>query len=179
MNVTVYLSSKSGVNKAFEQAVVDFGNAIGGNGWNLVYGGSNAGQMHKLAEAAKSSGARITGIIPEVFRKLSDSLADEMIYTQNLSERKAKLYELGDVYVALPGGIGTLDEIMSTLAEMTVNKNFSKKIILVNIDGIFDDLMSILDKFVNTKLADPRAVGCVISCETVEETIKIINTINI
>lgn len=127
MNITVYLSSKTDIRDDFRDAVSALGAGIGEMKARLIYGGSNAGQMHVLAETAKRSGATVTGIIPEVFRRLADPIADEMIYTLDLNERKARMTELGQVFVALPGGIGTLDEVMTTLASMTVASDFSKK----------------------------------------------------
>ena len=121
MNVTVYLSSKTGVAQEYSQAVEEVARGIAEAGAQLVYGGSNAGQMHLLAAEAKRAGARVVGIIPEVFRSLADPLADEMIYTRDLAARKNLLFAMADVIVALPGGIGTLDEVMSALAEMTIS----------------------------------------------------------
>ena len=116
MNITVYLSSKSDLSDNFTNAVSAIGKGIGEMNARLIYGGSNAGQMHILAATAKQHGATVTGVIPEVFRQLSDPVVDEMIYTLDLSERKARMIELGQIFVALPGGIGTIDEVMSTLA---------------------------------------------------------------
>ncbi len=172
MNVTVYLSSRSEIDKAFNRATIELAHGLGAIGATLVYGGSNAGQMHTLAYEAKTAGAKIIGIIPEVFRNLADPLADKMIYTKNLGERKTKLRELGDVYVALPGGIGTADEVMSTLADMTVNRDFSKKILLVNINGIFNPLIQQLKTFAELNLASPEAVNVTEAVATAEECIK-------
>lgn len=177
MNITVYLSSKSDLDEAFCRAVEALGKGIGEMGARLIYGGSNAGQMHVLAECAKKAGATVTGIIPEVFRQLADPVADEMIYTLDLNERKSRLIALGQVYVALPGGIGTVDEVMSTLADMTVNKKFDKKILLVNINGVFDPLVAQLEKFVALNLADARAVAMIVPVESVEECMEVIKTL--
>lgn len=177
MNVTVYLSSKTDIAPEFAEATASLAHGLGEMGATLVYGGSNAGQMHRLASVAKQSGAKVVGIIPEVFRRLADPVADEIIYTANLSERKQRLYEMGDVFVALPGGIGTLDEVMSTLAEMTVNRNFGKRIILVNVNGIFDHLMDQLDCFQRLKLADSRAIATVISVDSAEECLSMLKNL--
>ena len=94
MNITVYLSSKSDLSDNFTNAVSAIGKGIGEMNARLIYGGSNAGQMHILAATAKQHGATVTGVIPEVFRQLSDPIVDEMIYTLDLSERKARMIEL-------------------------------------------------------------------------------------
>ena len=172
MNITVYLSSKTDVNPRFTEAVRTIGRGIGEMGARLVYGGSNAGQMHILAEEAKAAGAMVTGVIPEVFRSLSDPLADQVIYTLDLAERKAKLYALGAVYVALPGGIGTLDEVMSVLAEMTISKKYTKKIYLVNIDGIYDPFINQMQAFASANLADSKAIECLVPVASAEECLN-------
>ena len=76
MNITVYLSSKTNVSPSFTEAVVTLATGIGEMGAHLIYGGSNAWQMHILAETAKAAGATVTGVIPEVFRQLSDPVVD-------------------------------------------------------------------------------------------------------
>ena len=178
MNITVYLSSKSDINPAFEAAVEALGKGIGEMKARLVYGGSNAGQMHRLAVTAKEHGATVTGIIPEVFRNNSDPIVDEMIYTLDLSERKARMIELGQVFVALPGGIGTVDEVMSTLAVLTVNRMRGRKIILVNVDGVFQKLYELLQQFVEIHLAAPEALAMVELVDTAEAALEAIKNLN-
>ena len=175
MNITVYLSSKSDLSDNFTNAVSAIGKGIGEMNARLIYGGSNAGQMHILAATAKQHGATVTGVIPEVFRQLSDPVVDEMIYTLDLSERKARMIELGQIFVALPGGIGTIDEVMSTLA---VSRNFSKRILLVNVDGVFDQLYNQLQSLVEQRLAAPEAVALVELVGSAEEAIEKLQQLN-
>jgi len=177
MNITVYLSSKTEINPDYSDAVVELGEGIGRMGARLVYGGSNAGQMHLLATTAKAAGATVTGVIPEVFRPLADPVADEMIYTLDLSERKSKLISMGNVYVALPGGIGTLDEIAGTLAELTVRRITDKRIILVNVNGLFDPLLAQLRLFVEQRLAGAQNVAQVIAVDSAKECLELIENL--
>lgn len=177
MNVTVYLSSRADIDERFRNAVSVLGQGIGEMKARLIYGGSDAGQMHVLAETAKRNGATITGIIPEIFRRLADPIADEMVYTLDLSERKTRMFELGQVFVALPGGIGTLDEVMSTLAFMTVHANFSRKIILVNIDGFFDPLLSQLRKFLELRFASAEAIENVTAVASAEACVELLKSL--
>lgn len=179
MNITVYLSSKTNLNATFEEAVKTLGRGIGERRARLVYGGSNAGQMHVLAATAKANGATVTGVIPEVFRQLSDPVVDEMLYTIDLAERKARMIELGQVFVALPGGIGTVDEVMSTLAVLTVNKITKKSIILVNVEGVFDSLYQQLQAFVGLGLAEKRAVDLVKIAGSAEEALEMIDQLKL
>lgn len=179
MNITVYLSSKTDVSPSFTEAVVTLATGIGEMGAHLIYGGSNAGQMHILAETAKASGATVTGVIPEVFRQLSDPVVDEMIYTLDLAERKMKMMEAAQVFVALPGGIGTIDEVMTTLAAMTISRNFSKRIILVNVDGVFSPLIEQLKLLQDLHLASDDAVATVIVADDASQALDIIKSLNI
>ena len=178
MNITVYLSSKSDLSDNFTRAVETLGRGIGEMRARLIYGGSNAGQMHILAATAKQNGATVTGVIPEVFRQLSDSVVDEMIYTLDLSERKARMIEMGQIYVALPGGIGTIDEVMSTLAALTVGRNYSKRILLVNVDGVFNQLYNQLQSLVEQRLAAAEAVALVDLVESAEEAVEKLQQLN-
>lgn len=178
MNITVYLSSKTNIDPDFSKAVEDLGKGIGAMKARLIYGGSNAGQMHLLATTAKAAGATVTGIIPETFRHIADPVVDEMIYTLDLNERKNKLIALGQIYVALPGGIGTLDEVMATLAEMTIARKYTKPIILINVKGLFNPFIEQLKKFTELNLADPEAVNVVKVVNTADECINLIKTIN-
>ena len=179
MNVTVYLSSKTGLAREYSQAVVEVARGIAAAGAQLVYGGSNAGQMHVLAAEAKLAGARVVGIIPEVFRTLADPVADEMIYVRDLAERKNRLFAMADVIVALPGGIGTLDEVMSALAEMTVSRCCNKRILLVNVGGLYDPLLCQLQRFVDLGLAVAEAVQCVVGVGSARECVDYIKTLKI
>ena len=177
MNITVYLSSKTDVSPSFTEAVVTLATGIGEMGAHLIYGGSNAGQMHILAETAKAAGATVTGVIPEVFRQLSDPVVDEMIYTLDLAERKMKMMEAAQVF--LPGGIGTIDEVMTTLAAMTISRNFSKRIILVNVDGVFSPLIEQLKLLQDLHLASDDAVATVIVADNASQALDIIKSLNI
>ena len=161
MNITVYLSSKSDLSDNFTNAVSAIGKGIGEMNARLIYGGSNAGQMHILAATAKQHGATVTGVIPEVFRQLSDPVVDEMIYTLDLSERKARMIE-----------------VMSTLASLTVSRNFSKRILLVNVDGVFDQLYNQLQSLVEQRLAAPEAVALVELVGSAEEAIEKLQQLN-
>ena len=165
MNVTVYLSSKTGVAQEYSQAVEEVARGIAEAGAQLVYGGSNAGQMHLLAAEAKRAGARVVGIIPEVFR--------------SLAARKNLLFAMADVIVALPGGIGTLDEVMSALAEMTVNRCYNKRIVLVNVGGLYDPLLCLLQRFAELGLAAAEAVQTVVGVGSARECVDYLKTLKI
>ena len=138
MNIVVYCSSMEGLEEKYQQLATALGTWIGQQGHTLLYGGSNAGLMHVTAAAVHAAGGHIVGVIPEMFRHRIDPLCDEVVYTANLGDRKQHMIEHGDVFIVLPGGIGTLDEWMSTLAVMTIGNDDPRPIIVANLDGLYD-----------------------------------------
>lgn len=120
--VAVYCSSRGDLDKDVVDGARLIASAIGSAGAELVYGGVNAGLMHEVAHAAKEGGARVCGVVPEVFRHRADSLCDETVPASDLNERKGVMIEMADVFVVLPGGIGTIDEWISTLSHIMVRE---------------------------------------------------------
>ncbi len=139
MKIAVYCSSQAGLPQPYEDVARATGKWIGENGHTLVYGGVNAGLMHTVAQATHDAGGHVTGVIPERFAHRADPVVDTVIATTDLSDRKMKMMDLADVFVVLPGGIGTIDEWISTLSQIIVNGDNDKRgIVAVNIDHIFD-----------------------------------------
>ena len=138
MKIVVYCSSMEGLEEKYQLLARDLGTWIGQQGHTLLYGGSNAGLMHITAAAVHAAGGHVVGVIPEMFRHRIDPLCDEVVYTANLGDRKQYMIEHGDVFIILPGGIGTLDEWMSTLAVMTIGNDDPRPIIVANLDGLYD-----------------------------------------
>ena len=138
MKFVVYCSSQEGLDEKYQQLATQLGAWIGQHGHTLLYGGSNAGLMHVTAAAVHEAGGQVIGVIPEMFRHRIDPVCDEVVYTANLGDRKQYMIEHGDVFVVMPGGIGTLDEWMSTLAVMTIGNDDPRPIIVADIDGLYD-----------------------------------------
>ena len=113
MNITVYLGASAGNDPAFLPAVQELGNWIGANGHALVYGGSKSGLMGALADSVLEAGGHVTGVEPSFFieAEFQHDGIDDLIVTSDMAERKAKMIELGDAFIAFPGGTGTLEEI--------------------------------------------------------------------
>lgn len=145
MKVAVYCSSRADLGAVYENIADCLGKWIGRNGCELVYGGVNAGLMHSVALSSHNAGAKIIGIVPEIFRHRTDELCDEIILSSDLNDRKAKMIDLADVFVVLPGGIGTIDEWISTLSHIIVmqskDPDYNKPILVVNTGGMYDDLV--------------------------------------
>ena len=158
-NIGVFLSSRSDVSAAYHEAARQVGQWIGETRRTLLYGGSKLGLMEVLARTAKEAGARVFGIVPQfvVDRNNVSELLDVEIRTAGLSDRKTVIIDRSDVLVALPGGVGTLDEVFTLLAGRTANET-NKRVILYDVDGCWQPLIDLLDRLVEAGLysADER-----------------------
>lgn len=158
-NIGVFLSSHNDVPAAYHEAARQVGQWIGETHRTLLYGGSSMGLMEVLARAAKEAGARVFGIVPQfvVDRNHVSETLDVEIRTAALSDRKTVIIDRSDVLVALPGGVGTLDEVFTLLACRTANETH-KRVILYDVDGCWQPLIALLDRLVEAGLysADER-----------------------
>ncbi|HWY24204.1 MAG TPA: TIGR00730 family Rossman fold protein [Nevskia sp.] len=144
-SVAVYCGSASGANPAFGRAATALGHQLAEAGCTLVYGGSNAGLMGMVADAALAAGGRVIGVIPDGLfeREVAHLGLTELHVVRSMHERKALMNELAEGFVALPGGIGTLDELveMYTWNQLGIHR---KPCALLNIDGYYDSLLAFL-----------------------------------
>ena len=144
--ICVYCGSGPGTDPAFVQAARDFGKALADNGIGLVYGGGNVGIMGELANAVLAHNGQVTGIIPDflVAREHAKRGAHGLIVTRDMHERKRKMFELADAFVALPGGVGTLEEIVEQMTWAQLGRH-KKPILLASIEGFWQPLCALLD----------------------------------
>ena len=144
--ICVYCGSGPGTDPAFVDAARAFGAILAKNGIGLVYGGGHVGMMGELAEAVLAHGGEVTGIIPEflVAREHAIKGAHGLIVTRDMHERKRKMFELADAFVALPGGVGTLEEIVEQMTWAQLGRH-KKPILLANIEGFWQPLCALLD----------------------------------
>ena len=177
MNIVVYCSSKEGLDEKYQQLAQELGRWIGAHGHTLLYGGSNAGLMHVTASAVHEAGGHVTGVIPEMFRHRIDPLCDEVVYTANLGDRKQYMIEHGDVFIVMPGGIGTLDEWMSTLAVMTIGNDDPRPVIAANIDGLYDATIRQLTDMTRTPFARGKNLARTLVATTASELLKTLDTL--
>ncbi|MCM1320158.1 MAG: LOG family protein [Muribaculaceae bacterium] len=144
--VAIYCSSQEGLPKEIEDGARLIASAIGKCNGVLVYGGVNAGLMHTVAAAAKDSGAQVTGVVPQVFEHRADPLCDQVLLTEDLNHRKSKMIEMADIFVVLPGGIGTIDEWVSTLSHIMVQERVDpsadKPIMVWNAGDMYSGMVS-------------------------------------
>ena len=145
MNIAVYLGSGEGKREVFRQAAQELGAWIGRNKHTLIYGGSDMGLMGVLANAVLAKQGKVIGVEPRFFveKEIQHSGISELIVTETMSERKQKMIELADAFVAFPGGIGTLEEIAEV---MTLSKlgRLAKPFCFLNIDGYYEPFRGFL-----------------------------------
>jgi uncharacterized protein (TIGR00730 family) len=144
--ICVYCGSSPGNDPAFAAAAEELGRALAEAGIGLVYGGGAIGLMGAVSRSVLNHGGEVLGIIPEFLMKREHALreAHELIITANMHERKQKMFDAADAFVALPGGIGTLEELVEQLTWAQLGQH-KKPILLANINGFWDPLNSLLD----------------------------------
>lgn len=144
--ICVYCGSSPGNDPVFAEAARAFGSALADNGIQLVFGGGAVGIMGAIAKAVRDGGGTVTGIIPEflVAREHAMRGADNLIVTRDMHERKRKMFEMADAFVALPGGIGTLEELVEQITWVQLGRH-RKPILLANIKGFWNPLCALID----------------------------------
>jgi uncharacterized protein (TIGR00730 family) len=144
--ICVYCGSGPGTDPAFVEAARAFGAILAKNGIGLVYGGGAVGMMGELALSVLHHGGKVTGIIPEflVAREHAIKGAYGLIVTRDLHERKRKMFELADAFVALPGGVGTLEELVEQLTWVQLGRH-RKPVLIANIEKFWEPLCALLD----------------------------------
>src|ERR1700739_4078476 len=143
--VCVYCGSGPGTDPRFVEAAIAFGKALAENGIRLVYGGGSIGLMGAVATSVLDHGGTVTGIIPDFLTIRENALkrVQEMIVTPDMHERKRLMFERSDAFVALPGGIGTLEELVEQMTWQQLGRH-SKPVLLANIDGFWEPLLALL-----------------------------------
>ena len=143
--VCVYCGSNAGSEPAFGEAAAQFGKILAENDVRLVYGGGSVGLMGMLADAVLAHGGKATGIIPEFLtqRERPRRLGQELIITRDMHDRKRTMFDRADAFVALPGGIGTLEELVEQLTWAQLGRH-SKPILIANINGYWDPLLTLV-----------------------------------
>ena len=149
MNITVYLGANAGNDPALAAAVRELGSWIGANGHRLVYVGSRSGLMGQLAQSALDAGGTVTGVEPQFFvqQELQHDGLTELIVTKDMTERKTKMIELGDAFIAFPGGTGTLEEIAEVMSRVSLGQ-LDAPCILYDLNGYYDSLKALLNHMI-------------------------------
>ncbi len=146
MNIAVFCSANNNIDPDYFRAAEELGQWIGENGHTLVYGGGNSGLMECIGKAVHEAGGRTIGVIPRIMeegRRMSDYV-DIEIPCEDLSDRKTIMMERSDEFYALPGGIGTIDEVFTVAAAATIGYH-RKKVTLLNVKGFWDSMIALLN----------------------------------
>lgn len=147
MNITVYCGSHAGASEEYLQAARELGTWIGEHGHTLVYGGSSVGLMGAVSRAVLDAGGQAIGVEPRFFIDAGVAQHDltELYVVETMAARKAKMIELGQVFVALPGGVGTLEEIAEIMSRIRLNLSASPCFFL-SLDGFYRPIQALLDE---------------------------------
>ncbi len=154
--VCVYCGSSPGTEPAFIEAARKFGKLLAASGVRLVYGGGSVGLMGALAESVLEHGGEVTGIIPEFLtkRERPRRLAQELIVTRDMHDRKWTMFNRADAFVALPGGLGTLEELVEQLTWVQLGRH-RKPILIANISGYWNPLLALVEHMRAVKFVPP------------------------
>jgi uncharacterized protein (TIGR00730 family) len=168
--VCVYCGSGAGNTPRFAEAAAEFGKLLAQGGIRLVYGGGSLGLMGAVATAALDHGGSVTGIIPEFLNTRERMLTrvQELIVTPDMHERKRLMFERSDAFVALPGGVGTLEEFVEQLTWQQLGRH-TKPVLLANIDGFWEPLLALLTHMHATQFIRPGLSVEVLKADRVED----------
>jgi len=149
LSICVFCGSSTGRNSSYQGAAVKLGQLMADNNFNLVYGGGNIGLMGEIAQSVMKNGGKAIGVIPQflVEKELVYDGLTEVHVVETMHERKAKMAEMADAFIAMPGGFGTLEETVEVLtwAQLGLHR---KPVGLLNIDGYYDSLNDFFDHMV-------------------------------
>jgi uncharacterized protein (TIGR00730 family) len=168
--VCVYCGSGPGTNPRFVEAATALGKIFAENAVSLVYGGGSVGLMGAVAQSVRDHGGTVIGIIPDflVSRENAVASGQELVVTPDMHERKRLMFERSDAFVALPGGVGTLEELVEQLTWQQLGRH-SKPVLLANIDGFWEPLLALLAHMRATEFIRPTLAVEILKAERVED----------
>ncbi len=175
MRVSVFCSSAPDIPTTSLDLAFNIGKAIGEQGWDLVWGGGRSSMMGQVAKGARSVGAKTIGVIPEPLINLEfeDKDATHMHVVKNMRDRKAKIEDLADAFIALPGGIGTLEEFFEIWVGSYL-KFHQKPIAICDPSGVYDPLREALDHLAKHNFMKTGQAELVVWCKDIPSTLEAI-----
>lgn len=175
MNITVYCGSRSGSDPAFEAGARALGKWIGTHGHTLVYGGSAGGLMGALADEALAAGGKVIGVEPDVpmIRARQHPGLTECVYTDSMSERRTEMIRRGELFIALPGGLGTLDEITEVL-DLRSLKLREAPVVFFNVNGYYEPMKAVFENIVKNGFGDSEYFGKILFTDDPEQIGRLI-----
>lgn len=150
MNITVYLGAHEGNDPSYREAVAELGTWIADSGNRLVYGGSNAGLMAVIADSVLDHGGEVIGIEAQMFADsgVAHPGLTELNIVPNITERRTRMIELGDAFIAFPGGTGTLEEVSEVVSKICLDQ-LDEPCIFYNLNGFYDDMKAFLQRMID------------------------------
>ena len=175
MRIAIYCGSSRGLDPIYATAAAEMAAYLAKQGIGIVYGGGNVGIMGVIADAALAAGGEVIGVIPEslLAKELGHGGVTELHVTRTMHERKQKMVDLSDAFIALPGGFGTLDELFETLTWLQLGFH-GKPVGLLNVAGFFDHLLTFLDHMSTTGFLKPEHRSSLITETDPEALLKAI-----
>jgi uncharacterized protein (TIGR00730 family) len=176
--VTVYCSSSRQVAPVYLEAAAELGREIAGAGWRLVYGGNCVGCMGVMADAARAAGGKVTGITPQLLvdQGIADEKCDELVVTSGMRDRKALLEQRADAFVALPGGLGTFEEIFEIIVGRVLGSH-QKPIVLLNVGAYYSPMLAMIEHGIEQRFIKPAARDAYLVTESVRDAIDSLNVV--
>ncbi len=176
MNITVYCGANFGTKSIYKEKTVEVGVWIAKRGDTLVYGGGKKGLMGVIADTVLANNAKVIGITPTFLmeRELAHQKLTELIVVDSMTERKLKMKELGDCYIALAGGVGTLEEISELISWSRIGQN-DNPCIVFNIDGYYNHLERQYDEMVNKGFLSEEDRSKILFTDSLDEMEKFIS----
>ncbi|HEX4055870.1 MAG TPA: TIGR00730 family Rossman fold protein [Tepidisphaeraceae bacterium] len=171
-NVTVYCASSRTLAENYRQAAGALGRAIALKGWGVIYGGDRAGLMGQLADGACEAGGKVIGIMPERLMKpdVINERCDEMVVARDMRHRKGMLEDRCDAMIALPGGLGTLEEFFEVVVGRQLGYH-NKPIVLLNVAKFYDPLLAMIEHGIEHRFIKPECRELFFVAESVEQAI--------
>jgi len=172
-NVCVFASSCNFLEKEFYVEAENLGKFLAQSGYNMVYGGSSLGLMWACAKTVKENGGKIIGIMPEKLKEMAENSkdCDEFYTTKGMRERKAKMDEMSDAVIALPGGFGTLEELSEMIVQKQLGYN-KKAIVILNTNGFYNSLLNFFNDIIEQKFAYKNAKHLYYIARTAKEAVE-------
>ena len=173
-SICVYCGAEPGLDPAFQQAAADLGRMLARNKIEMIFGGGLNGLMGITARAASESGGRVTGVIPEFLSHLAEAACHQIIFTKNMHDRKQVMFDHADAFIALPGGIGTLEELAEQLKWTQLGQH-TKPLFVLNVSEYWGPLLELfrhmkINNFVRENIDSMLQV-----CQSIDEIEAAIN----
>lgn len=174
--IGIFCSSSNKLDEIYYEEADRLGRWIGSHGLTLVCGGASCGLMETLSRAVHESGGKVLGVVPQILidRERVSTCIDDMVVTEDLNDRKQKLIENSDIILALPGSVGTLDEVFTVMAANAIGIH-EKKVVFWNINGFWTGLFSLFDQMMLTGVVNKPFDSVMVKANTFEEIVRIID----